>query len=327
MSTEIFYIIRQQLGNIGIPILLVSGNIGNVLLLIMFIKSLKRHPNSCSLYLLFASFGNLFVIDTALISTFYGMNNVEPTHLSNAVCKLRWFGGHALFMLSRCCMVAACIDRWAVCSQNVRIRSLCQIRTARYVTGVIVLLSIILPAPLFLYYDNGTGRCILLPTYTLAYTIFSFLAISVIPLLLLIIFSLLTCHNLHLIHSRVLPTSGTVQSIRIHKRDHDLMKMLAGEVVIYCLTQSTFPVNTMYGYFTSFFTANKSQLRIAVESLISFIIHPILSFTYCCTQFYVCALVSKSFRRDCSQLFRKQPPPDTGTRHTIRFAENNHTRS
>ena len=103
MSTETFYTIRQQLGNIGIPILLASGNIGNVLLMIMFIKSLKRHPNSCSLYLLFASFGNLLVIDTALISTFYGMNNVEPTHLSNAICKLRWFGGHVLFMISRCC--------------------------------------------------------------------------------------------------------------------------------------------------------------------------------------------------------------------------------
>ena len=179
------------------------------------------------------------------------------------------------------------------------------------------------------------------PLYTLAYTIFSFLAISVIPLLLLIIFSLLTYHNLHLIHSRVLPITGTVQSIRIHKRDHDLMKMLAGEVIVYCLTQSTFPVNTMYGYFTSFFAADKSQMRIAVESLISFIIHPILSFTYCCTQFYgksarggfylmlsrlVCALVSKSFRRDCSQLFRKKPPADTETRHTIRLAETNHIR-
>lgn len=103
MSTIEIYNIRQQLGNIGIPILLVSGNIGNVLLIIMLIKSLKRHPNSCSLYLLFASFGNLFVIDTALISTFYGMSNVEPIHFSNVICKLRWFGGHALFMLTRCC--------------------------------------------------------------------------------------------------------------------------------------------------------------------------------------------------------------------------------
>ncbi|UJR23010.1 hypothetical protein I4U23_026036 [Adineta vaga] len=214
MSIAIIYEIRQQLGYYGIPTLIVTGNIGNLFLVFMLVRSLKHNPNSCSLYLLFSSFGNIFVINTALVSTLYGMVQLEPTHSSNVLCKLRWFGGHVLFMLSRCCMVAACIDRWALCSQNVKIRSFCQVHVA---------------PPLFLYYDNSSGRCILTPLYALAYTIFSFLAISIIPLFLMIIFSVLTSHNLHTIRSRVLPQGNTVQNIRIHKRDHDLVKMLVGE--------------------------------------------------------------------------------------------------
>jgi hypothetical protein len=103
MSTSILYTIRQQLGYCGISTLIFTGNIGNLFLVFMLGRSLKQHFNSCSLYLLAASLANLFVIDTALVSILYGIDHLEPTHSSSVVCKLRWYGGHMLFMLSRCC--------------------------------------------------------------------------------------------------------------------------------------------------------------------------------------------------------------------------------
>jgi len=103
MSTTILYAITQQLCYYGISILLITGNIGNLFFVLTLGRSLKQHSNSCSIYLLFASIANWFVIDTALISTFYGMDHIEPIHLSNFICKIRWYGGHVLFMLSRCC--------------------------------------------------------------------------------------------------------------------------------------------------------------------------------------------------------------------------------
>ena len=102
MSAATLYAIRLQLGYYGISALIVSGNIGNAFLLLMLGRSFKRHRNSCSLYLFFASLANLLVVDTALISTLYGLDHLEPTHTSNVLCKFRWYGGHALFMLSRC---------------------------------------------------------------------------------------------------------------------------------------------------------------------------------------------------------------------------------
>jgi hypothetical protein len=103
MSASILNAIRQQLSYYGISTLLISGNLGNIFLILMLGRSFKQHPNSCSLYLLFASIANLFVLDTVLISTLYGLDHLEPIHSSNVVCKIRWYGGHVLFMFSRCC--------------------------------------------------------------------------------------------------------------------------------------------------------------------------------------------------------------------------------
>lgn len=295
--------IRHQLGYYGIPFLLISGNLGNFFVVLMLGRCLKKHANSCSLYLLFASLANWLLIDTVLISTFYGMKYLEPIHSSAAICKLRWYGGHVLFMFSRCCskidtiftigtmitllvVIAACIDRWALCSGNVRIRSFCQPHIARRVIIVSLSISTVLPIQLFIFFDNDTGHCRLSAFYSLAYTIFALIAIGLVPLLLIILFSVLVRHNLQLIRSRVMSSDGAMRPIRIHKRDHDLMKMLAGEVLIYCITTVPYPINLIYSYFNGLFLVDKSAMRLAIEALISFLIHPLLSFTYCCTQFY-----------------------------------------
>jgi hypothetical protein len=205
-------------------------------------------------------------------------------------------------MFSRCCskfnfilkitfifvikVVAACIDRWGLCSQSVKIRSICRPYIARRVLVLNLLISALLPSQLFVYFDNGTGLCELSPLYSLPYTIFASIAIGILPFVLMIIFSLLARHNLHLIRSRIVPTNNPTQHFRIHKRDHDLMKMLVGEVIVYCITTIPYPANIMYQYLTTPIAADKSPMRLAVEALVTFIIHPILTFTYCCTQFY-----------------------------------------
>jgi len=183
-------------------------------------------------------------------------------------------------------VIAACIDRWALCSQNVNIRSICRPYIARRVLVLSLLISALLPIQLLVYFNNHTGQCILSSFYSLAYTIFVSIAIGILPFVLMIIFGLLARHNLHLIRSRIVPTNNPTQHFRIHKRDHDLMKMLVGEVVVYCITTIPYPANIIYQYFTTSIAADKSPMRLAVETLVTFIIHPLLTFTYCCTQFY-----------------------------------------
>jgi hypothetical protein len=123
-------------------------------------------------------------------------------------------------------------------------------------------------------------------SYAFFYAIYSLIVIGILPLVLMIIFSLLAWHNLQLIRSRVVPIDPTIRNIKIHKRDRDLMKMLSGEVLAYCITTIPYPINLIYSVSTSSITAYKTPTRLAMESLIGYIVSPLLNFMYCCAQFY-----------------------------------------
>ncbi|CAF4077777.1 unnamed protein product [Adineta steineri] len=159
MSVATISNIRLQLGHCVIPILLALGNFGNFFTTWILIRTLKQRANSCALYLLCAALANWFVINTVLISSLYGLDHIEPIHISNVLCKLRWYGGHVLFMASRCFLIAACIDRWALCSQNIKIRSFSQSKIALRVVSFIMISSILVPIPLLFFFDNSSGRC------------------------------------------------------------------------------------------------------------------------------------------------------------------------
>lgn len=185
-------------------------------------------------------------------------------------------------------MIAACVDRWALCSQNIKIRSICQPKIAYRIITFIIISSLLIHIPLFFYYDNTSGRCVINPCFSLAYTTYSIIFIGFVPSFSMILFSYRAQYNLTKIRSRVPPIGGDIdqRNFRINKRDHDLMKMLFGEVFIFCVTTCPFPCSTLYNFLTASISAYKSPLRVAIESLVSFIIHPLLNYVYCCTQFY-----------------------------------------
>jgi len=138
-----------------------------------------------------------------------------------------------------------------------------------------------------IFFNNSTGRCIALPgAYALFYAIYSLIVIGILPLVLMIVFSLLARRNLRMIRSRVVPIGQTRRNLNIHKRDRDLMKMLSGEVLVYCVTTIPYPINLIYSVSTSSIAAYKSSTRLAIESLIGYIVSPLLNFMYCCAQFY-----------------------------------------
>jgi hypothetical protein len=185
-------------------------------------------------------------------------------------------------------VIAGCIDRWALCSQSVTIRSFSRPRIAVRVIIMIIIVWTIIPIHLAVFYSNDTGRCIALHgTYAFFYAMYSLIVIGILPLFLMILFSALTWSNLKLIRTRVAPTGGQAgRSVRIHKRDRDLMKMLSGEVFVYCVTTIPYPINLIYSVSTMSIAASKGPIRLAIESLIGYIISPLLNFMYCCAQFY-----------------------------------------
>jgi hypothetical protein len=182
-------------------------------------------------------------------------------------------------------VVCACIDRWAICSSKATIRSFARPYIAVRVIATLLIIWPIIPVHMLIYFTLNSDRCGPVSNYALPYSIYVIVVVGTLPLILMITFSCLAWYNLQLSRIRVAAVSHMTPRIQIHKRDRDLMKMLTGEVFVYCLTTVLYPINMFYGVMTKSIT-DKSSLRLSIESLISYIISPLLTFTYCCIQFY-----------------------------------------
>jgi 7 transmembrane receptor (rhodopsin family) len=184
-------------------------------------------------------------------------------------------------------VVAACIDRWALCSSNPSLRAFSRPNHAICVILILLVVWALIPIHMAVFFNNNTGRCMAESgTYAFFHAIYSLIVIGVIPLLLMVIFSLLAWHNLQKIRSRVSPIGSVARHITIHKRDRDLMKMVSGEVIAFCITTVPYPIHLIYSVSTSSMTDYNSPLRLAIESLVGYIISPLLNLMYCCVQFY-----------------------------------------
>ena len=335
-------VIQQNVARYGLSALLVFGNFGNLFTIVLLSRSAKQKLNSCSLYLLAASISNWIVINTGLLSNIIGVDYIDPQHTSNIICKLRWASIHTLLMLSRSfskskhefihslivensdLVIAACVDRWALCSDNLRIRSFSRPRQAIRLIAILIVIWTLIPIHMVVFFNNDSGRCRATPgTYALFYAIYSLFVIGLFPLVLMIVFSLWAWNNLRLAHIRVAPVGSRV--VRVHKRDRDLLKMLSGEVLVYCITTIPYPINLIYTVSTEPFAALKSPTRKSIESLVGYIVSPLLNFMYCCAQFYgkrntlarftrtlnisflVYAVCSRKFRKDFLGLFHRKP--------------------
>ncbi|CAF1250393.1 unnamed protein product [Rotaria sordida] len=285
MSVSTIVNIQKNLGRYGLSTLIVLGNVGNILTILIFIRTLIKKSNSCTCYLLAASITNLILINTSLISTVYGVDHVDPQHTSIVVCKLRWYGGQILLMLSRSFMIAACIDRWALTSPHVKIRSFCRPKIACNVILCLILIWPIIPVHMAIFINNYSGRCGAPSYYAFAFSIYLFIFIGFLPPCLMIFFGVLAWHNLRQIRSRIAPRRNLTQT-RFHKADRDLMRMLAGEVLVYVVTTVVYPANVLYGFITTPITQQKSEMRLAIESLVGYIVSPLLNYIYCVAPFY-----------------------------------------
>ena len=181
-------------------------------------------------------------------------------------------------------MIAACIDRWALTSPNAKIRSFCRPHIARRVIIGLIPLWTLIPVHLAIFINNESGRCGPPVSYAFVFGIYLVIFIGILPPVMMIFFGVLARHNLLLIRTRV-ATSIQPTRARLHKADRDLMKMLTGEVVVYIITTLLYPANILYGVVTTSML-EKNAMRVAVESLISFIISPVLNFIFCVASFY-----------------------------------------
>ncbi|CAF0974329.1 unnamed protein product [Adineta steineri] len=292
MTITILPFIQQGITRYGITICLILGPLGNIFNCMVFTRSSHRNIPSSVYFLSLSVFGIIHSI-WSFTPILYALYHPDPQNYSIFYCKIRLYGSHTLGLCLRYVIMLACVDRFLVTRTNVRIRSLSSVNMARKLVFIMFVLCSLIAIQILVTEDIKNGICTMLTTYKLPYSIYQIIVISIIPPMLMCIFSILTIRKLH--------QRRDIIQMHVKRKDRYLMRMVIAEVMINVLTSIPYSANLLYGALT-YYVVNKSALRLEIESFISYIAQFIIYFLGI-APFYLFMLASKPFRKEFINLF------------------------
>ncbi|CAF1230463.1 unnamed protein product [Adineta steineri] len=302
MSATILPFIQTQITRYGMSALIIFGNIGNILIVLLFYQ---RRKNSCAMYLLCAA-----IVYSATV-TFNGVINVytldygDPTARSLFLCKFRSYIPHVWNQSGRYLTVLACIDRYMWTRDDAHTRFMNRSSTSRYLAAIVILFWHIFPIHIPILVTINNGRCSEFGVYYVIYQAYNSTFLGLLPPILMSIFGFLAYHNMKKLHLRVRPIGNNGDhNGRIHRRDRDLLLMILTEMVVYILTALPYPFILLEIAVTNYMGVIKSAERVEIENFLNSITLT-LFFVTCSARFYTYFAVSKAFRKDCKTLFTK----------------------
>jgi hypothetical protein len=276
----------------SLVIILILGLFGNFGSLIVFSQKELR-SNGISLLFLSASIFNIIVLIYGIGTSLYSVNNVSPDTYSIVFCKFHLYIRHILLMIVRSYIIFACAASFSLSSSRANLRSLCQ---PRFIKWIIICVPLVWPLialhmPFLTIIKNN--RCVNIDSYVLPFGIYFFLIVGIFPIILMVLFLLLTKNNLRLLHRRIQPSiSG---SMRLKSRDQQFIRMLSALVIMYIITNLFYPTNVLYSAIT--YWNNKSGERVAIESLILSLTSNHILYINNVSPFYLFIYSSAKFRK------------------------------
>ena len=179
----------------GLSILRALGNFGTPCNILIFSRSKTHRTNSCSSYLLAAACFNLIAINPGLDLTLYSLDHQDPATLSEFFCKAKAYITHIVFSTSRCPVVLACVDRFAACHAQARIRAWSSPRAAHRAVALVTCTWTLIAIHVAIWQGIYSGGCGPFGADALAWGIYQFLIEGVFPALCMTIFGILTMKN------------------------------------------------------------------------------------------------------------------------------------
>jgi hypothetical protein len=292
--------IPLRMSPIVMPIFLVFGSGGNILNAMIFLQKTLR-SSSCSMYMISAYLLYTLILCFAMSTTLYSLYHQDPLTYSEPYCKLRQYLISSIFTMARCCVGMACVDRYAISSQNVNIRTFGRQHIARRVIALIIIIWLILPVHLIIFNTIQNGKCIMSGLYPYFFAAYAIIIAAIIPPSMMITFTILAAKNIRQIRRRVRP--GTVDTtttentgIRLKQYDYQLLKMLTVDVTIYCISAVPSPMYYIYAAVT--LKSTKTAEQLAWQSFFNYLAYQFVLYIAASTSFYTNILVSKAFRAE-----------------------------
>jgi len=148
--------VQKLIGTYAYLIIFLLGNFGSFFnVLILGHRNYRK--NSCSNYILASTYVNIVIINVAVFFRFLSSFDIDPTQTSSFFCKFRIYIVQMTSILSRCYILLACIDRWAMASSQIRRRAFARSKISNILIPTLAIIFVIsfLYVPFFHDIVNG----------------------------------------------------------------------------------------------------------------------------------------------------------------------------
>jgi hypothetical protein len=220
--TAVFSNVQLQLARYVYCPLYATGNIGNILNLIVFSQTKLRSSSVCSWYFLVISIVNLISINTGYLTRILSYLGLpDPSRTVEWYCTGRVYISTLSLTLGRHFLCSLIIDRFLVTSTSVKLRQLSSFKLAKWYIPLSVLFWTIFYVHIFVGYTDyqyGSGCKRWGGTYNLFIVVSTVTIEAILPITVITIFTLLTLNNLYGLHQRrnhVMPISHDNRTITI----------------------------------------------------------------------------------------------------------------
>jgi hypothetical protein len=306
--------ISVQLNRYLSPVIFTFGTVGNILSCLVLLQ-LRLRSNPCAVLFLVSSFVDLISILIGMPTRILSGWNLDPTSSIHWICKLRAFIVFSTRTMAIWLITLATIDRWLLSCIDVHRRRMNTLKNAKRGILATLILSIISYIHMFYCYEANlydtplqcygkNQECRLITDLIYA------LITIIIPLILMIIFGLMTISNVHLVHIRAQSTSNIslntrlrIKELKFNKRvDRQLLRMLLVEIIfliVLCIPQA---IQKFYITFKTFDSG--SGLEDVIKTFL-YNIELLLAFIASGMPFYIYILAGGSiFRKAFIDLIR-----------------------
>ncbi|CAF0947894.1 unnamed protein product [Adineta steineri] len=300
-------LLNQTISQVALGLICIMGNIGSIFNCIVFSQpAFQKSP--CAMYFIAASFSQLLTFDFALFTRMlhYGYN-MKALNYELWYCKIRFYLFYIFVAVPRYNLIMATVDRFFASSRDALRRQWSSQKIAFRVIIANSILWCIIYIQVLVFYEINNSNCSYRGgSYGIFFSIYISIDSGVLPISLMLIFGLLTVKHVHQSKQRIVPAPGNNdaqanQTGRMSKKDAQLHKMLANQILLFLILNIPNPCYLVYQSFIV--NSELSPLRRASESFASNMTYVLvyLGFSLTFANFFIS---SEIFRREFIQLIR-----------------------
>lgn len=309
-------IISKQLRVILLPLIVFIGTIGNGLSIIVLLRRRMR-GKSVYIYLFVLSCSDTAVLYFSAFKTWiFEITNWELLHVSTEVCKMSSFLILVALHCSSWLIVLVTIDRSVAVWSPLRAATMCSLRQARCISGILILTSVFYNAHVLwtfsLYSSDNRLYCYGNPQLTFMgypFEVFKLISYCFVPFSIVLTLNCIIIYKIRMTRKGLMtnhpPTYSTGHVSPIRLTHAKITYMLLAVSFTWLLMTAPFSLLIFMGKVYS------SKVGKTICFLLMYTNHSVNFFLYC--------LTGKKFRRELKELFtvNKRTPHSSRANHRI----------